>query len=132
MQIKHEKARRQALGSADSMSFPPPYANGADKPPSPPSGGGGGGGTTSPTPGPGIGPVPTQTRRKVTGGDGPLRPPSRTGGVLSPLNPRARGGSALANSLAGGAGQQQPPGSPTGQTQLQTKVRRTFSLSRKT
>ncbi|OJT05369.1 Protein VAC14 -like protein [Trametes pubescens] len=127
VQIKHEKARRAALGSADSVSFPPPYANGtsaADKPPSPPSGSVS---VTSPTSSPSIGPVPAQTRRKVTGGDGPLRPPSRTGGVLSPLNPRARGGSGLANSLP-----PPQPGSPTGQTQVQTKVRRTFSLSRKT
>ncbi|KAI9000783.1 ARM repeat-containing protein [Trametes punicea] len=121
VQIKHEKARRQVLGGSDSPSFPP-YTNGADKPPTPPSG--------SASSGAGV---PAGTRRKVTGGDGPPRPPSRSGGVLSPLNPKARMQSTLANSvLPGGAGtgQQQPPGSPTGQTQ--SKVRRTLSLSRKT
>ncbi|KAI0638415.1 ARM repeat-containing protein [Trametes polyzona] len=137
VQIKHEKARRQALGGSDSTpSFPGSYAyaNGGsadgNKPPSPPTG------SATPTPAP----VSAQTRRKVTGGEGPLRPPSRSSGVLSPLNPRARGQSALANSITANAGQgqgagqqqQQTPGSPTGPTQLQAKVRRTLSLSRKT
>ncbi|KAI0375893.1 ARM repeat-containing protein [Pilatotrama ljubarskyi] len=139
VQIRHEKARRQALGGTDSPSSFPPYAytNGADKPPTPPSG------PAASAPGVGGGTVPATTRRKVTGGEGPLRPPSRSGGgVLSPLNPKARVQSALANSLgaggtAAGAGQGQGPGSPTGQNpvsqvQMQSKVRRTLSLSRKT
>ncbi|KAI0776216.1 ARM repeat-containing protein [Trametes elegans] len=129
VQIKHEKARRQALGGADSTPYPPyQFANGADKPPTPPSGSAAGSGSGS---GGTMVSVPTQTRRKVTGGDGPLRPPSRSSGVLSPLNPKARVQSALANSVTGGgAGGQQPPTSPTGQTQ--SKMRRTLSLSRKT
>ncbi|CDO73780.1 hypothetical protein BN946_scf185015.g108 [Trametes cinnabarina] len=119
VQIKHEKARRQALGSSDSTSFPP-YTNGAEKPPTPPSGSAAAGAS-----------VPAGTRRKVTGD--PPRPPSRSGGVLSPLNPKARVQSALANSaLSGGgsSGTNQTPGAPTGQ--IQSKVRRTLSLSRKT
>ncbi|KAI0650504.1 ARM repeat-containing protein [Trametes meyenii] len=129
VQIRHEKARRQALGGADSTPSFLPYINGADKPPTPPSGP-----DRDRTPGPGSGNValPAQARRKV-GSDGPLRPPSRTGGVLSPLNPKARVQSVLSNSGGSvGAGGQQPPGSPTGQTQVQSKVRRTLSLSRKT
>ncbi|KAL7282584.1 ARM repeat-containing protein [Trametes coccinea BRFM310] len=122
VQIKHEKARRQTLGGSDSTTFPP-YTNGAEKPPTPPSG-------TAVT----AASVPAGTRRKVTGGDGPPRPPSRSGGVLSPLNPKARVQSALANSamaMAGGAnsGQPQTPGQAG---QFQSKVRRTLSLSRKT
>ncbi|KAH9850815.1 ARM repeat-containing protein [Lenzites betulinus] len=136
VQIKHEKARRQALGAPDSSvlaaSFPP-YTNGESsaKPPSPPSGpaasGQGAGSST------GVGAVPAGARRKVTGGEGPLRPPSRTSGVLSPLNPRARGPSTLANSMAAPGQAQPPPGSPTAPaTQMQSKVKRTLSLSRKT
>ncbi|KAI0677307.1 ARM repeat-containing protein [Trametes maxima] len=131
VQIRHEKARRQALGGADSTLAFPPYTNGADKPPTPPSGPDRDRDRT-PGPGSGSGTAQAQARRKV-GSDGPLRPPSRTGGVLSPLNPKARVQSALANSGgSAGAGGQQPPGSPTGQTQVQSKVRRTLSLSRKT
>ncbi|KAI0751034.1 ARM repeat-containing protein [Daedaleopsis nitida] len=119
VQMKHEKARRQALGT-DVTSFTAyPSANGTDstKPPTPPSG-------------PGVGPVPhTASRRKVTG-DGPLRPPSRTGGVLSPLNPKSRVQSGLANAVGSGP---QVPTSPTAAvTQMQSKVKRTLSLSRKT
>ncbi|KAI0353073.1 ARM repeat-containing protein [Trametes cingulata] len=146
VQIRHEKARRQALGGSDSPSSFPPYSytNGADKPPTPPSGPAAAAAVATPS----VGAVPAQ-RRKVTGGDGPMRPPSRSGGgVLSPLNPKARVQSALANSVGAGgggqaagqgAGQGQPsvPGSPTGanqpnQAQMQSKVRRTLSLSRKT
>ena len=120
VQMKHEKARRQALGT-DITSFSNyPYTNGAYnvKPPTPPSG-----------PGSGAIPHAPPARRKVTG-DGPLRPPSRSGGMLSPLNPKARVQSGLANNVAPGP---QPPGSPTTQTtQLQSKVKRTLSLSRKT
>ncbi|KAI0720355.1 ARM repeat-containing protein [Cerioporus squamosus] len=101
VQMKHEKARRQALGT-DITSFSNyPHTNGTEsvKPPTPPS-------------------------------DGPLRPPSRSGGMLSPLNPKARVQSGLANNVVPGP---QPPGSPTTQaTQLQSKVKRTLSLSRKT
>ena len=122
VQVRHEKARRQALGT-DTTSFTAyPYPNGAEsaKPPTPPSGSG-------------VGPVPhvPPGRRKVTG-DGPnsMRPPSRTGGMLSPLNPKARIQSGLANNVVASS---QPPGSPTGPTtQLQSKVKRTLSLSRKT
>ncbi|EJF62368.1 ARM repeat-containing protein [Dichomitus squalens LYAD-421 SS1] len=117
VQVRHEKARRQALGT-DTTSFSAyPYAESA-KPPTPPSGSGAG-------PAPHVPPG----RRKVTG-DGPIRPPSRTGGMLSPLNPKARIQSGLANNVVPGP---QPPGSPTGPTtQIQSKVRRTLSLSRKT
>ncbi|TFK94207.1 ARM repeat-containing protein [Polyporus arcularius HHB13444] len=121
VQMRHEKARRQALGTdITSFSNYPSYTNGTDhaKPPTPPSG-------------PGSGPIPhpPPVRRKATG-DGPLRPPSRTGGMLSPLNPKARVQSGLANTVVPGP---QPPGSPTTQaTQLQSKVKRTLSLSRKT
>ncbi|KAJ8468744.1 hypothetical protein ONZ51_g9455 [Trametes cubensis] len=125
VQLKHEKARRQALGGADSTSFPPyPYTNGADKPPTPPAS----------VVGAGVGSAPAGPRRKVTGDDRPLRPPSRSG-VLSPLNPKARVQSALSNSVVSGGSaggqQQQQPTSPTGQTQP-SKARRTLSLSRKT
>ncbi|KAI9068475.1 ARM repeat-containing protein [Trametes sanguinea] len=120
VQIKHEKARRQTLGGSDSATFPP-YTNGAEKPPTPPSGSAVAAAS-----------VAAGTRRKVTGGDGPPRPPSRSGGVLSPLNPKARVQSALANSaLAGGAGSGQPQ-TPGAAGQIQSKVRRTLSLSRKT
>ncbi|PIL37367.1 hypothetical protein GSI_01060 [Ganoderma sinense ZZ0214-1] len=120
VQVRHEKARRQALGT-DTTSFTAyPYPNGTEsaKPPTPPSGSG-------------VGPVPhvPPSRRKVTG-DGPMRPPSRTGGLLSPLNPKARIQSGLANTVVPGP---QPPGSPTAPTtQIPSKVKRTLSLSRKT
>lgn len=120
VQVKHEKARRQALGT-DTTSFTAfPLANGIDstKPPTPPSSSG-------------IAPVSHAPpgRRKVTGDTG-MRPPSRTGGVLSPLNPKARMQSGLANNIVPGP---QPPSSPTAPTtQIQSKVKRTLSLSRKT
>ncbi|RPD66929.1 ARM repeat-containing protein [Lentinus tigrinus ALCF2SS1-7] len=120
VQMKHEKARRQALGT-DITSFSNyPYTNGGTdnvKPPTPPSG-----------PASGAIPHAPPTRRKA--GDGPLRPPSRSGGMLSPLNPKARAQSGLANNMVPGP---QPPGSPTTQaTPMQSKVKRTLSLSRKT
>ncbi|KAI0722685.1 ARM repeat-containing protein [Earliella scabrosa] len=115
VQMKHEKARRQALGT-DITSFTAyPYPNGTDstKPPTPPSGSSGG--ILHPPPG----------RRKVTG-DGPLRPPSRSGGLLSPLNPKSRGQSGLV------PGPNPPNSPPPTMTQMQSKVKRTLSLSRKT
>lgn len=110
VQMKHEKARRQVLGTDVTSLTTFPYANGIDstKPPTPPSGSG-------------VGPVPP-SRRKVTG-DGPLRPPSRSG-VLSPLNPKSRVQSGLGSAVV-------PPTSPTA-AQMQSKVKRTSSLSRKT
>ncbi|KAI0774503.1 ARM repeat-containing protein [Fomes fomentarius] len=110
VQMKHEKARRQVLGTDVTSLTAFPYANGIDstKPPTPPSGSG-------------VGPVPP-SRRKVTG-DGPLRPPSRSG-VLSPLNPKSRVQSGLGNAVV-------PPTSPTA-AQMQSKLKRTSSLSRKT
>lgn len=122
VQMKHEKARRQALGTDVTSFTAHPYTNGVDsaKPPTPPSGSG-----TSSLP-------PPSARRKVAG-DGPLRPPSRTGGMLSPLNPKARAQSSLGGSGIPGP---QPPGSPTSlasqaQAQAQAKAKRALSISRK-
>lgn len=117
VQMRHEKARRQALGT-DVTSFIA-HTNGIDsnKPPTPPSG-------------PSAGAMPPSARRKMTV-DGPLRPPSRTGGMLSPLNPKSR----AQNTAGAGVPGPQPPGSPTAsasQSQAQAKVKRALSLSRKT
>ncbi|KAH9943223.1 ARM repeat-containing protein [Epithele typhae] len=116
VQMKHEKARRQALGT-DVTSFTSySYTNGIDgSKPSPPTSAG-----TTASQRPGV-------RRKMTG-EGPVRPPSRSGGVLSPLNPKSRVGAAAV--LPG----PQPPASPTtaaSQAQAQAKVKRALSLSRK-
>ncbi|KAI0920953.1 hypothetical protein AcW2_006075 [Taiwanofungus camphoratus] len=114
VQGRHEKARRQALGT-DTTPFSG-FTNG-EKPTNIP--------VMIPT-------APSSTRppmrRKVTGGEGPVRPPSRSGSVLSPLNPRARGQSSLlASTLA------QPPPSPPIVGPAQTKQQqRILSLSRKT
>ncbi|KAH9947163.1 ARM repeat-containing protein [Amylocystis lapponica] len=108
VQSKHEKARRQALGT-DLVPMPE-FTNGEKPVPSAPS--------SSARP---------PMRRKVTGGEPPVRPPSRSSAVLSPLNPRARGQSALlASTLA------QAPASPTFPAQSQAKQQRTSSVNRKT
>ena len=116
VQMKHEKARRQALGTDVTSFTAHAHTNGVDstKPPTPPSG-------------PTAGPVPSSARRKF-GGEGPLRPPSRSGGMLSPLNPRSR-----AQAGSGGPGPQAPgsPTAPASQIQSLTKAKRTLSLSRK-
>ncbi|OBZ70045.1 Protein VAC14 [Grifola frondosa] len=112
VQAKHEKARRQALGT-DTPSLSG-LLNG-DKPATP-----------APVAPPAASSIPPPTRRKVAGAEA-LRPPSRTGGMLSPLNPRSRGQSGLSASIVG-----QPPLSPTLPAQNQSKARRALSLSRKT
>ncbi|KAK7695402.1 hypothetical protein QCA50_000038 [Cerrena zonata] len=112
VQNKHEKARRPALGADDApmaefstISSSTPSTNGTSiRPP---------------------------LRRKMTGGDSTstitaaARIPPR---ALSPLNPRARGQSALTTALSG----PQPPTSPTSaSTQMQQqKPKRTLSTSR--
>ena len=120
VQMKHEKARRQALGTDVTSFSSQPYTNGVDsmKPPTPPSG-------------PNVGTVPPSARRKMTVVDGGIRPPSRSGGMLAPLNPKSR----VQNSLGGAVPGPQPPGSPTAsasQAQAQAKAKRALSLSRKT
>ncbi|KAF9814389.1 hypothetical protein IEO21_05123 [Rhodonia placenta] len=112
VQARHERARRQALGS-DSVSFPGfPVI---DKPSNPPP---------AATPAAPSSTRPT-IRRKVTG-EVPVRPPSRSGGALSPLNPRARGQTGLiSSSLA------HPPASPTLVPQTQMKQPRTLTLNKK-
>lgn len=119
IQAKHEKARRQALGT-DTTPFSG-FSATTDKL-----------GETSKLPAPSRPPM----RRKVTGptGDqvstinttnaGQHRP-----GVLSPLNPRARGTAGmLASALSGGGA----PVSPTAMAPQQGgKQKRALSLSRK-
>lgn len=112
VQARHERARRQALGS-DSVSFP--GFPDIDKPSNPPP---------AATPAAPSSTRPT-IRRKVTG-EVPVRPPSRSGGALSPLNPRARGQTGLiSSSLA------HPPASPTLVPQTQMKQPRTLTLNKK-
>ncbi|KZT05649.1 ARM repeat-containing protein [Laetiporus sulphureus 93-53] len=114
MQGRHEKARRQALGT-DSTAFT--ALSSEDKTAALP---------TPSTPAPPSSVRPT-VRRKVTGGEGQVRPPSRSSAVLSPLNPKARGQTGLlAATLA------HPPNSPTfaGQTQSGQPQRKP-SLQRK-
>ena len=112
VQGRHEKARRQALGT-DTTPFAGFSIN--ERPPAnppPPAA------TSTPVLRPPI-------RRKVTGE--PARPPSRTSGVLSPLNPKARSG-LLASSLANA----HAPTSPTLPGQAQGKQPpRTLTLNRK-
>lgn len=116
VQNKHEKARRQALGTNDLDPLDEFVTM------SPPGGTPGLNGTTGPRP-----PV----RRKVTGGAGGAvdpnqRPPSR---ALSPLNPRARG---LTQSSGVAIATPAPaPNSPTfAASTLQRQSKRTLSLSR--
>lgn len=108
LQSKHEKARRQAMGA--EITFSP--VNGEKSTPNPAAVSATASGSRPPM------------RRKVTGGDSTLaRPPSRTGPVLSPLNPRARGqGTSAAPAVM------QPPGSPTSSQTQQSKPRRTLSI----
>ncbi|KAI0080789.1 ARM repeat-containing protein [Panus rudis PR-1116 ss-1] len=134
VQNKHEKARRQALGTDDVSpiaEFSGPSSSSSS--------------STNPTGTPGTRPP---MRRKVTGsgdsvattgsagsGAATARPPSR---ALSPLNPRARvgGQSGLSAALAGqGVGANAQPTSPTtatAQLQMQQKssTKRTLSLSK--
>lgn len=110
VQNKHEKARRPALG-ADDMIPMAEFSTASNSTPS-----------TN-----GIGPRPA-LRRKATGDSTTtvtaVRPPPR---ALSPLNPRARGQSALSAALSG-----TPPISPTSASQMQQqqKSKRTLSVSR--
>ena len=119
VQNKHEKARRQVLGTTSMDEFVPL-------------------GTPSPNPPPVAAPPPTTNgtgarppaRRRVTGTtvpelpSQPARPPSR---ALSPLNPRARGSTTL--------GMITPvPPSPTfasGTGRGTAQPKRTLSLNRK-
>ncbi|KZT71480.1 ARM repeat-containing protein [Daedalea quercina L-15889] len=112
VQGRHEKARRQALGT-DTTPFAGFSVN--DKP------------TNGPTMSTPAAPssLRPQIRRKVTGGEGPARPPSRTSGVLSPLNPKARTQNGLLASTLGA-----PPISPTLPTQGRQPPR-TLTLNRK-
>ncbi|TFY64489.1 hypothetical protein EVJ58_g2597 [Rhodofomes roseus] len=115
VQGRHEKARRQALGT-DTTPFAGFTMN--EKPAT-------NGPTTSTPAAPSS--LRPQIRRKVTGGEGPARPPSRSSGVLSPLNPKARAQSGLlASNLA------HPPTSPTLSAQAQMKQPpRTLTLNKK-
>jgi len=112
VQNKHEKARRQALGTNDLDPIDEYVTM------SPSGGTSGPNGTTTRPP----------IRRKVTGGPGGAidptqRPPSR---ALSPLNPRARG---LTQSSAAAPGP--VPNSPTFSSNVQQRQsKRTLSLSR--
>ncbi|KAH9938004.1 ARM repeat-containing protein [Fomitopsis serialis] len=107
VQGRHEKARRQALGT-DTTPFAGFTVN--DKPTT-------NGPTTSTPAAPSS--LRPQIRRKVTGGEGPARPPSRSSAVLSPLNPKARAQSGLlASNLA------HPPTSPTFPAQTQPSSHR--------
>ncbi|EPQ59169.1 ARM repeat-containing protein [Gloeophyllum trabeum ATCC 11539] len=118
VQARHEKARRQAVGS-DAPSFPAFQAG--DKP-SGASSSSQQGSTTRP-------PV----RRRVTGEVPPSPPPPARGGgsILSPLNPRARGANGLLSSALTSSSAR--PASPTALLQQgQSKAKRTLSLSRKT
>ena len=116
VQGRHEKARRQALGTDTTTPFAGFSVN--ERPPA----------NAAPVPGPAATSTPAlrpPMRRKVTGE--PVRPPSRTSGVLSPLNPKARSG-LLASSLANA----HPPTSPTLPGQAQGKqAPRTLTLNRK-
>jgi len=112
VQARHEKARRQALGT-DSIPFEG-FSTGEKQT----------GGSTISTPAASSSVRPTM-RRKVTGGEGPARPPSRSGAVLSPLNPKARGQAGLlASNLA------HPPASPALVGQMQAKQQRTLTLKK--
>ncbi|KAL6305771.1 ARM repeat-containing protein [Sparassis latifolia] len=113
VQAKHEKSRRQALGTDSTILS---SSSSAEKLVN-----------STPTVAPGAPPTRVPMRRKVTGGESTARPPSRSSGALSPLNPRARGQSGLlASTLA------QQPVSPTFQGQTpQQKPQRILSLSRK-
>ncbi|KAH9833697.1 ARM repeat-containing protein [Rhodofomes roseus] len=115
VQGRHEKARRQALGT-DTTPFAGFTMN--EKPAT-------NGPTTSTPAAPSS--LRPQIRRKVTGGEGPARPPSRSSGVLSPLNPKARAQSGLlASNLA------HPPTSPTLSAQAPMKQPpRTLTLNKK-
>jgi vacuole morphology and inheritance protein 14 len=112
VQAKHEKARRQTLGTDFAYSGLSP---------------------TSEKPMPMSGQRPPM-RRKVTGVNSEQNagtvpgPTGQRGGVLSPLNPRARlpaGPLTNASSTSSGPG----PVSPT--LQPQQKAKRNFSLTRK-
>lgn len=126
VQSKHEKARRQALGGdvasysvgMDDFERQSDQGSGSDRV--------------------GRSTVRPQVRRKVTGeitipvntvAAGPTTPFSSRSGILSPLNPRARGQSGL---LAGAvAAQAQTPLTPAAVLAQQQKQKRTISLTRK-
>lgn len=120
VQNKHEKARRQALGSSSTDDFTP-----LRNFPSGPTERSAGSATVNGTARPAI-------RRRVTGAGqdqapAPARPPSR---ALSPLNPRARGQSTLSTVVP------PVPPSPTfaqgqGRGSVNAQPKRTLSLNRK-
>ena len=104
VQAKHEKARRLAIGAEIS---PLSELLASDQ-----------SSLQSNTPPP---PARPPMRRKVTGVDPQMRPPSRTGGLLSPLNPRSR---------QNGISPLLPPSPPvSGGLSVQQKPKRTPSLN---
>jgi len=110
VQSKHEKARRQALGT-DTMPFT--GFSDSEKANEPPVGVGRA---------PGIRPP---MRRKVTGEFAPTPTPAPPrSGVLSPLNPRARGQTGLLTST------NPTPATPAAGTQQNSRQRRGLSLAK--
>ncbi|KIJ69781.1 hypothetical protein HYDPIDRAFT_22946 [Hydnomerulius pinastri MD-312] len=112
VQSKHEKARRQALGTDDI-----PFSNFDSK--------------TSESSTSRLAPDASRPpmRRRVTGGELPPPPgPSRP--ALSPLNPKARQNGLLASTLMNQAPQPSPPsvGPVGGSLAMQQKQRRTLGL----
>jgi len=120
VQLRHEKARRQAMGN-DMPAFSGFQAG--DKPSSSASNVQQGGPPTR-----------APLRRRVTGDvpPSPPPPPQRGGtSILSPLNPRARAANGLLSSVTGNVNSSARPASPTASLQ-QPKTKRTLSISRKT
>ncbi|OCH88327.1 ARM repeat-containing protein [Obba rivulosa] len=112
VQNRHEKSRRQAPGADTAPS--PGFSSTERAAPAPVQT------STAPT---STGRPPM--RRKVTMNEGTMRPPSRTSGILSPLNPRSR-------ALPAVNGTQPQPSSPVLAPQDRPKPQRTLSQSRKT